>query len=404
RPHHITERRAKSGLPPPQATAGGVEGTLSPTGPTTEMSINPTNSSSGANSAGGIPNEDVPGDPFTDDRAADWFVGDLPPEEFRALGYRAIDAITEYFSNVRNVPVFPNRPSVEIERDFEEPLPDEGQHPDDILAEWNARILPNATHIGSPRYFGFVNGSGSMMGVLADALAASVNMNPGGWKASPAATEIERRTIAWLAEMIGFDPACGGLLTSGGQMANFTALQTALRNQAPYDSTPSGLQDGARTGRFLLYMADHEGHVSIVRAADLMNLGREAVRRVPSRDDFTMDVDALRQMLDEDVDRGDTPFCVVGQVGSINVGAIDPLEGIAQVCRDRGLWFHADGACGAVGAMLPEKRALYRGLELADSVTLDPHKWLYVPYECGCVLVRDPQSLRRAFLMEASYL
>src|SRR5690606_28614502 len=290
-----------------------------------EMSIHPTNASPGVNSAGEIPNEDVPGDPFTGDRAADWFAGDLPLEEFRELGYRAVDAITEYFSSVRDLPVFPNRPSAEIQRDFVEPLPEEGQPPDDILDEWIDRILPNSTHIGSPRYFGFVNGSGSMMGVLADALAASVNMNLGGWKASPAATEIERRTIAWLAEMIGYDPACGGLLTSGGQMANFTALQTALRSKAAYDSTPNGLQDGARTGRFLLYTADHEGHVSIVRAADLMNLGREAVRRVPSRDDFTMDVDALRRMLDEDVDRGDTPFCVVGQVGSINVGAIDPL-------------------------------------------------------------------------------
>lgn len=187
-------------------------------------------------------------------------------------------------------------------------------------------------------------------------------------------------------------------------MANVTALHTALRNTAPYDTTPRGLQDSARPGRFLAYASDHEGHVSLVRALDMMNLGREALRRVPNRADYTMDVAALRRMLDEDRARGDLPFCVVAQVGSVNVGAIDPLNEIADVCAAYGLWFHADGACGAVGAMLPEKRPLYVGLDRADSVSLDPHKWLYVPYECGCVLFRDPETQRRAFTMHASYL
>lgn len=336
--------------------------------------------------------------------ADDWFDPDLSPEAFRALGYRVIDTITDYLREIRDVPVFPDAPAHQVAAAFDEPLPETGQDPDRILDAWADRILPYAAHMGSPRYFAFVNGSGSMMGILADALAASVNMNVGGWKGGPAGIEVERRTISWLAELIGVGPAWGGLLTSGGQMANFTALHTALRNTAPYDTTPGGLQDDRRTGRFRIYTADHEGHVSILRAADLMNLGREAVRPVPSRPDFTLDVDALRRMIDDDAALGDIPFCVVGQVGSINVGAVDPLDAIADVCRERGLWFHADGACGAVGAMLPDKRALYRGLERADSITLDPHKWLYVPYECGCVLVRDPEKLRRAFSMEAPYL
>jgi aromatic-L-amino-acid decarboxylase len=243
-----------------------------------------------------------------------------------------------------------------------------------------------------------------MIGTLAEALSASVNMNPGAWKPAPAATEIERRAIAWIAELIGYPQSCGGLFTSGGTMANFTAVETALRNTAPYDTTADGLQSADSPGRFTIYMSDHEGHVSISRVADLMNLGRNAVRRVASKEDFSMDVQDLERALDEDMAKGEVPFCVVGQVGSINVGVVDPLEEIARVCRERGLWFHADGACGAVGAMLPEKKSLYRGLELADSVTLDPHKWLYIPYECGCVLVRDPEKLRRAFSMSAPYL
>ena len=333
-----------------------------------------------------------------------WYDADLTPEAFQTLGYGVIDVIANYLREIRDVPVFSAPRPEDVARVFDEPLPEHGQDPEDILAEWSAKVLPSATHLGSPRYFGFVNGSGSPIGILAEALAASVNMNVGGWKPSPSATEIERRTLAWLAELIGVDPACGGLLTSGGTMANVTALHTALRNTAPYDTTSNGLQDPARTGRFLVYASDHEGHVSLVRAVDMMNLGRESLRRVPSRDDFTMDVGALRRMLDEDLARGDVPFCVVGQVGSINVGAIDPLTEIADVCQAYGLWFHADGACGAVGAMLPEKRPLYAGLERADSVTLDPHKWLYVPYECGCVLIRDPERQRRAFSMHAPYL
>lgn len=333
-----------------------------------------------------------------------WANLDLDPEAFRRLGYRAVDMIAEYYRHIRDLPVFPQRTSNKVAQVFEETLPERGQDPNTILTEWAEKVLPNTTHLGSPRYFGFVNGSGTMMAVLAEALASSVNMNVGAWKPAPAATEIERRTIAWIAEMIGYPASCGGLFTSGGTMANLTGILAGLRNTAPYDTTQQGLQSDQRHGRFLLYMADHEGHVSIVRVADLLNLGRSAIRRVPSKDDFTLDVEALERMVDEDASKGDVPFCVVAQVGSINVGAIDPLEEIARVCADRGLWLHADGANGAFGAMLSDKRPLYRGLEKADSITLDPHKWLYIPYECGCVLVREPEKLRRAFSITAPYL
>ena len=333
-----------------------------------------------------------------------WWNPDLEPEEFRRLGYQAVDMMADYFASIRDRPVFPGKSSEAVAGAFDEPLPLTGQPADQILRDWPARVLPYATHLGSPRYFGYVNGSGTMLGVLAEALAASVNMNSGGWKAGPAATEIERRTIAWIAEMIEYPIGCGGLFTSGGTMANFTALLTALRNTAQYDSTADGLQSETRSGKYLVYMADHEGHISIERVADLLNLGRRAVRRVPSRKDFTIDPEALETMIRADRARGDHPFCVVAQVGSINTGAIDPLEEIADICERNELWFHADGACGAVGAMLPEKKEMYKGLDRADSVTLDPHKWLFIPYECGCLLVREPEKLRRAFSLSASYL
>jgi aromatic-L-amino-acid/L-tryptophan decarboxylase len=338
------------------------------------------------------------------DPQTDWWDPDLEPGEFRRLGYQAVDMMADYFSSIRDLPVFRGEPWQAVEDIFNEPLPWKGQPADQILKDWPERVLPYATHLGSPRYFGFVNGSGSMLAVLAEALAASVNMNAGGWKAGPSATEIERRTVAWIAEMIGYPEGCGGLFTSGGTMANFTGLLTGLRNTAPYDSTSEGLQSEDRKGKYLVYMADHEGHVSIERVADLLNLGRHAVRRVPSREDFTLDPQALEAMIQADRARGDLPFCVVAQVGSINTGAIDPLEEIAGICELNKLWFHADGACGAVGAILPEKKAMYKGLERADSLTLDPHKWLFIPYECGCLLVREPERLRRAFSMSAPYL
>lgn len=337
-------------------------------------------------------------------RDGSWWNPDLSPDDFRALGHRVVEMIAEYYGSIEELPVFPARSSGEVAELFGEPLPQEGQDPQAILDEWTEKVLPNTTHVGSPRYFGFVMGSGAMMATLAEALAASVNMNAGGWKPAPAATEIERQTIAWIAELVGYPTTCGGLFTSGGTMANFTALLTALRNTAPYDTTQEGLQTDERSGRFLVYMADHEGHVSITRVADMLNLGRSAVRRVPSRDNFTMDPAALAAMVEEDSERGDIPFCVVAQVGAINTGAVDPLEEIADVCAAHDIWFHADGASGAFGRMLAEKEPLYRGLERADSVTLDPHKWLFIPYECGCVLVRDPDKLRRAFSMSAPYL
>ena len=329
---------------------------------------------------------------------------DMDLQEFKKLGYEVIDQITDYYASIRERSIISKNDSKTIEQVFNQPLPLIGQPAKDIIHEWQEKVLPNATHLGSPRYFGFVNGSGSMISVLADALATSVNMNSGGWKAGPAATEIERKTISWLAEMIHYPVDCGGLFLGGGTIANFSALLTAFRNKAEYDSTKEGLQSENRKGRYTIYMSDHEGHISIVKAADMLNLGRNCIRRVPSNDDFTLNAEALEKMLDDDINAGMIPFCIVAQVGSINVGVVDPLEEIARICQEKNLWFHADGACGAVGSMLPEKAHLYKGLEKADSISLDPHKWLYIPYECGCLLVKNADMLRRTFSTSAPYL
>jgi aromatic-L-amino-acid/L-tryptophan decarboxylase len=331
--------------------------------------------------------------------------GELPPEEFRRLGYRVIDMMTDYFRSIETRPVLPSLTATEMQALFRaDHLARLGESAETLLDDWEGRVLPNLTTIGSPRHFAYVIGSGTMLGALAEALAASVNTNTCAWKLGPAATEIERLTVRWLAELLGYPADCGGIFVSGATMANFSAILVALRNVAGYDSTAEGLQSDARDGRFLLYMSDHEGHCSVTRVADMLNLGRNAVRLVPSRSDFSLDCAALRRMLDEDIARGDRPLCVVAQIGSVNVGCIDPLAELADLCAEYGLWLHGDGACGAAGAMLPELQEHFRGIERLDSLTFDPHKWLAVPYDAGCLLVRDAEKLRRTFSISAPYL
>jgi len=277
---------------------------------------------------------------------------DLPENEFRTLGRQVIDLVAEYYAEIERAPAFPAREPASVAALFDRPVPEGAEDPAAILADWREKIVPNSSRQGSPRWFGFVNGSGTQIGALAEALASAVNPNVGGWRASPAATEIERQTIRWLAELIGYHADCGGLFLSGGTMANAAGLRTALCNKATWDLLADGLQDRGSEGRMTIYLADHETHVSLLRAVDLLGLGRASLRQVPSNADFTMDVAALDWMIAADLDAGMRPFCVVGNVGSINVGAIDDIAALADVAERRGLWLHLDGACGALGGLI----------------------------------------------------
>jgi glutamate/tyrosine decarboxylase-like PLP-dependent enzyme len=330
--------------------------------------------------------------------------GDIDLTEFRLIGREVIDAIADYHADLCRRSVFPSVTPEGVAAQFADQLSDDGESAAALVIDWRERVAPLLTAIGSPRHFAYVNGSGAMIGILAEALAACTNTNAGAWKLGPAATEIERQCVRWIAEFIGYPLNTGGILVSGGTMANFTALLTALRHVAPYDSSENGLQDAARGGRCLVYMADHEGHVSITRVADMLNLGRNAVRLVPSRPDFTMDITELDQRLTADRARGDLPFCVVAQLGSVNVGAVDPIAALADVCAKHNVWLHGDGACGLLAAGVAETSTQFSGIERADSLSFDAHKFLGVPHDCGVVLVRHGERLRRAFSISAPYL
>jgi glutamate/tyrosine decarboxylase-like PLP-dependent enzyme len=237
--------------------------------------------------------------------------------------------------------------------------------------------------------------------MLGDLLASALNPNVGGWLLSPAATEVEGQTVRWIAELIGYPAGCGGLLVSGGNMANFVCFLAARAAGAGWDVRAEGVNDGTRPA--LRCYASAETHTWIQKAADLAGIGAAGIRWIPTDDRQRMDVAVLAERLAADIASGDLPFIVVGTAGSVSTGAVDPLEAIAALCRQYRVWFHVDGAYGGFAAALPEAPADLRALALADSVAVDPHKWLYAPLEAGCALVRDPDALRRAFSYHPAY-
>ena len=326
---------------------------------------------------------------------------DVSEAEARSLSTQVTELVAEYYSNVSQYPVFPDKEQTDALNRFRDaPLPEEGLSVQEIIRD--CRVLIHASrHNGHPRFFGYVASPSTPVGAYADLFASALNSNVTSWRSAPAATEVERLVVRWLGELVGFGREAEGLLTSGGSMANLTALLVAHRSRAGFDVAHDGLWKSDAPA--ILYASD-QVHLSIPKAADIMGLGRNQVRIVPSDTSFRLDVGALCEAIERDLRLGLKPFCVVASAGTVATGAVDPLARIASVARRYNLWFHVDGAYGAFGAMDQRKRALFDGLESADSLSLDAHKWLYAPLDCGSVLFRDAAQARRAFSTEADYI
>jgi aromatic-L-amino-acid/L-tryptophan decarboxylase len=328
---------------------------------------------------------------------------DITPDDFRALGHTLVDTIADWMGSMPEGPVT----SGETPRDIRaalgagNPLPERGADPRQLLDETARFLFDHSLFIGHPRFWGFITSSPAPIGALADLLAASVNPNVGGWILSPAATEIEVQTVRWIAELLNYPADCGGLLVSGGNMANFVGFLAARHAKTPWDVRTNGA--ASPDGRRLRVYTSAETHTWVQKAADLFGLGTEAVRWIPTDDRLRMDITALRRQIDADKAAGDIPFLVVGTGGSVSTGAIDPLPEIAAICREHDLWFHVDGAYGGFAAALPDAPPDLKALSLADSVAIDPHKWLYAPLEAGCVLVRDSRILHETFTFHPPY-
>jgi len=328
----------------------------------------------------------------------------VPTDSFRSAGHELVDRIADLLTSMPGRPVSPGEAPDRVRAALgsEASLPEDGRPLREVLGEATDLLLEHSTFNGHPRFFGYITSAPAPVGMLADLLAAAVNPNVGGWSLSPMASEIEGQTVRWIAELLGFPRECGGLLVSGGNMANLSAFWAARVAVAGPGVRRRGLSGTAGGDGFRVYVS-RETHTWVEKAADLSGLGTDAVRWLPTDDELRMDVDALVRALDEDAGEGIRPLMVVGTAGTVSTGAVDPLREMAAVCRERDIWFHVDGAYGGFAAALPDASPDLRALAEADSLAVDPHKWLYAPLEAGCVLVRDPRRLPDAFSYHPPY-
>jgi glutamate/tyrosine decarboxylase-like PLP-dependent enzyme len=308
--------------------------------------------------------------------------------------------VFEYFETIRQRDVIaPNRFGETLSRLTPE-LSSDGVPLEKLLNECRT-MIDLSRHNGHPRFFGYVASPATAAGAYADLIASSLNANITCWRSGPAGTELEKLVVKWLGTLIGYDADARGILTSGGSMANLIALLVASRKKAGRQAAQTGLWNS----KPLTIYASSEVHLSIAKAADILGLGRDQVRTVRSDSKFRLDTQSLRETIQSDLERGMRPCCVVASAGTVNTGTIDPLAAIATVAQEFDLWFHIDGAYGAPGVLDERKSQLFDGLSRADSVSLDPHKWLYVPVDAGCLLFRDDAAVKAAFSTdEADYI
>ena len=325
----------------------------------------------------------------------------LDPEKWDrmgALGRRMVDDMMEYLRTVRDRPVWKPLPE-EVKEAFRRPIPRTPEDIEKVYEQFCRLILPYPTGNIHPRFWGWVMGNGTPFAMLADMLAAGINLNQGGL--AQAGGLVEMQVIDWCREMMGFPAGSTGLLVSGGSMANLVGMTVARNTMAGYDIRAEGVQ-GAKQP--MTMYASSEVHSSVQKAIELLGLGSKALRLIPVDEAYAIDLKSLRRQIKEDRTKGMHPVCVIGCAGTVNTGAFDDLEGLAAICREEKIWFHVDGAFGALAAIAPELRHMVKGMEAADSLAFDMHKWMYLPYEVGCTLVRDGAAHHRAFALTPEYL
>ena len=318
--------------------------------------------------------------------------------EFREVGHRVVDLLSDYFEHIEEKPVFPEVDPKLLTRLFDESLPETPIPAEQVLAEVQEKLLPYCTHVGHPGYMGLITPSPNPIGVLADFICSALNQNIGAYSIGPAGVTMERRTVRWLTDLVGYGREAGGNLTSGGMMANFIGLKLARDWASDDRAQHDGVQE-----RWAVY-ASEERHVSVDKAVDAVGLGRTALRALPTDAEFRVRLDALEAAIEEDLKQGIRPMCIVGIFGTTNTGAIDPIRELRRIADRESMWLHADAAYGG-GMLLSNEYSLrHHGLELVDSITIDPHKWFYAPLDAGALLVKNEARLTASFGMKPSYL
>lgn len=310
-------------------------------------------------------------------------------EQIRRWGSAAVDEMANYLSGIRDRRVFPPTSSREMRDQLWTSLPDEGIGFDELLGKFRD-VVEHSRHNAHPRMFGYVQSPGTPIAAIADFLASMLNANLTAWRSAPAAVEVERLTINWIKDMIGYHADAAGLFVSGGSMANFAALATARHAKNPRPSSER------------VYVST-EAHHSLSKAAELLGIGKNHVCTVKANHAGKIDIGDLVSQLEADIGAGHKPFCVVANAGTVMTGAVDPLFEIAEIAQRFDLWFHIDASYGGFAPLAESVKPLFRGIDRADSVALDPHKWLYLPVDCGCVLYRDPKTATATFEYDAAY-
>jgi aromatic-L-amino-acid/L-tryptophan decarboxylase len=324
---------------------------------------------------------------------------DWSPDRAASLGHGAVNVWEDFLKALPDLPVHRGFSSAQVAEAVAWDVPDAPDDVDRLLADTRTLLLDWSMYPGHGGFFGYVSGSGTIPGAAAELLAAAVNNNLGGWRLSPGLTELEQRLLRWFAAGLGLPATAGGYLTSGGSAANHDALVVARDCKAPWDVRRRGMA----AGPLLTVYAPSTVHDTVQRGADLIGLGSDAVRMIPVDGLDHVDVAAMRAAVEADLSAGHHPICLVGTAGTVGTGAIDDLAAIADLADEFDLWFHVDGAVGGVGAMVGQLRDRFAGISRADSISLDPHKWLYVPIACGMLLVRDDADLTRAFHVDPTY-
>ena len=319
-------------------------------------------------------------------------------EAMRALGHQMVDDLINYWAGIREQKIWRPIPD-EVKEVFDLPIPEQGQSPEEVYREFKENIFPYNKGNVHPRFFAWIQGTGTPMGTFGDLLASG--MNPNTAIGEHSAMYVDRQVVNWCKELMNFPSEASGILVSGGSMANITALTVARNSFGEEKIRQKGLK--AASGQLLIYCSV-ETHSCIQKAAEIIGLGTDAVRKIRVNERFELDVQLLKAQLEEDLQAGFLPFCLVGTAGTVNTGAIDPMAELLEISRAYGLWFHVDGAYGALGKLDPNYADALRAIEEADSLAFDLHKWLYVPYEVGCTLIRDAKKHRDSFAITPNYL
>lgn len=319
-------------------------------------------------------------------------------EAMRALGHEMVDEMMTYLQTVRDRYAWQPMPEA-VKAQFSEPIPYEPEGAEKAYEDFREYVLPYPSGNIHPRFWGWVMGTGTPLGMLAEMLAAGMNPNLAG--GDHAAAYVEEQVLNWFKVLMGFPEDASGLLVSGGSMANLVGLTVARNAKAEYDLRREGL--GAAPRKMMLYSSS-ETHSSNQKAVELLGLGSEALRKIAVNEDYQVDIQAMDAAIAEDRENGYLPFCIIGNAGTVNTGAIDNLNGLADICEREDLWFHVDGAFGAVAALSRDLKPLVGGMERADSLAFDLHKWVYLPFEAGCVLVKHEEQHRKTFSLTPDYL